>query len=100
MVSGGHTTNTSSSITYTSVVSQYLVHIMLMVATLNDLEPHEANIKNSYITAPCCRSGMRAGAGNYQGVETPRILKNAKKGAQTKTTTPRRQKETGRHRSG
>ena len=43
---------------------------------------------------------MRAGAVYFQGVETPRPLKNAQKGSHTKTTTTRRHKETGRHRSG
>ena len=38
MVAGGHTTKTPSFVTYISVVSQYLVRIMLMIAALNDLD--------------------------------------------------------------
>ena len=37
MVSGGHTTKTPGSVTYSSVVSRYSVIIMVMVAALNGL---------------------------------------------------------------
>ena len=53
MVSGGHTTKTTSSVTYSSVVSRYLVQIMLMIAALNDLDLQDADIENTYLTAPC-----------------------------------------------
>ena len=52
IVDGGHTTKTTSSITYSSVVSQYLERIMLMIAALNYLVIHYADIKNAYLTAP------------------------------------------------
>ena len=44
-------------------------------------------------------SGIRTGEGDCQGLEAPRPLKNAQKGAQMKTTTLRKHQETGRHRS-
>ena len=54
------------------------------------------------LTAPALpRSvGMRAGAFDFQGVETPRPLINAPKGAQKKATTIRRHKDMGKHRIG
>ena len=53
MVAGGHTTNTTSSVTYSSVVSQYSVRTMIMIAELNDLDLQDADIENAYLTAPC-----------------------------------------------
>ena len=48
-----HTTNTPSSVTYSSVVSRYLVQIMLMIAALKYLDLQAAGIENAYLTAPC-----------------------------------------------
>ena len=45
-------------------------------------------------------AGMRAGQGDFQGVETSRPLINVQKGAQEKTTTTRRHQNKGRQRSG
>ena len=52
MVAGGHTMNTPSSVTYSSVVLQDLVIIMLMIAALNNLDLQAADIENAYLTAP------------------------------------------------
>ena len=52
MVAGGHTTDTPSSITYSSVVSHDSVHITFLVATLNDLDAMSADIGNAYLNAP------------------------------------------------
>ena len=51
MVAGVHTTKTPSSVTFSSVVSQYLVRIMLMIAAFNNLDLKAAYIKNAYLTA-------------------------------------------------
>ena len=53
MVAGGHTTKTPSSVTYSSVVSRYLVRIMIMIAALNNLDSQAVDIENSYPIAPC-----------------------------------------------
>ena len=52
MVAGGHTMKTSSSVTYSSMVSQYSVRIMLMVAALNVLDLQAADIKTNDLTDP------------------------------------------------
>jgi hypothetical protein len=51
-VAGGHMTETPSSNTYTSVVSQESVQIALTLATLNDLQVKTTDIENTYLTAP------------------------------------------------
>ena len=53
MVACGHTTNTPSSVTYSSVVSRDLVQIMIMIATLNNLDLKAADTKNNYLTILC-----------------------------------------------
>ena len=53
MVSGGHNTKTPSLVTYSPVVSQYLVQIMNMIAALNELDLQAADIKNAYLTSLC-----------------------------------------------
>ena len=53
IVAGGHTTKTPSSVTYSSVVSQDLVRIMLMIAALKYLGLKAKDIKNAYMTAHC-----------------------------------------------
>jgi Reverse transcriptase (RNA-dependent DNA polymerase) len=52
-VAGGHTTETPSSITYSSVVSRDSVRIALLVAALNDLDLKACDIQNAYLTADC-----------------------------------------------
>ena len=68
MVAGGHTTNKPSSITYSSVVSQDQVQIMLTIAVFNDLDLQAADIQNAYLTTPCrekiwTRAGPEFGMG-------------------------------------
>ena len=53
LVGGGHTTDTRSSITYSSVVSCDSVRIAFLVAALNDLDIMAADIGNAYLNAPC-----------------------------------------------
>ena len=52
LVTGGHTTDVPSSITYLSVVSRGSVRIEFLVATLNDLDIMSADISNAYLNAP------------------------------------------------
>ena len=52
-VAGGHTTDTPSSLTYSSVVSRDSVRIAFMYAGLNDLEVSSCDIGNAYLNAPC-----------------------------------------------
>ena len=51
LVGGGHTTETPSSLTYSSVVSRDSVRILLTVAALNDLDVLACDIQNAYLTA-------------------------------------------------
>ena len=53
LVAGGHTTETPTSITYSSVVSRESVRIAFLVAALNDLDIFAADIGNAYLNAPC-----------------------------------------------
>ena len=62
MVSGGHNTKTPSLVTYSPVVSQYLVQIMNMIAALNELDLQAADIKNAYLTS-LCREEIQTRAG-------------------------------------
>ena len=48
----GHMTNTSNTITYSSVVIRETVHIALTMAALQDLEVKAADVLNVYVTAP------------------------------------------------
>ena len=52
LVAGGHTTDTPSSITYSSVVSRDSVRIVFLVAALNDLDIMSVDIGNAYLNAP------------------------------------------------
>ena len=51
-VAGGHTTQTPTTLTYSSVVSRESVRIALTLAALNDLEVKTSDIENAYLTAP------------------------------------------------
>ena len=53
MVSGSHMTASPSSITYSSVVSRYIVRIALTIAALNGLSILGCDIHSAYLTAPC-----------------------------------------------
>ena len=54
LVADGHKTkHTSSSITYSSVISRDSVRIVLTLASLNDCEIFACDIGNAYLNAPC-----------------------------------------------
>ena len=48
-VGGGHLTQVSPSLSYSSVVSRDSVHIMFLVAALNDLDVKMCDIGNTYL---------------------------------------------------
>ena len=50
-VGGGHLTQVSPSLSYSSVVSQDSVRIMFLVAALNDLDVKMCDIGNTYLNA-------------------------------------------------
>jgi hypothetical protein len=52
LVAGGHKTNVPATITCASVISHETVHIVLMLAALNDLQVKVGDVLNAYITAP------------------------------------------------
>ena len=52
-VAGGHTTETPSSITYSSVVTRDSVQILFTIAALNDLDIFACDVTNAYLNAPC-----------------------------------------------
>ena len=53
MIDGGYTTKIPSYVTYSTVVFQYLVRIMLMITALKNRDLQDADIENAYLTAPC-----------------------------------------------
>jgi hypothetical protein len=53
IVAGGHTTETPSSLTYSSVVSRDSVRIAFLYAALNDLDVMSCDVSNAYLNAPC-----------------------------------------------
>ena len=73
IVAGGHTTNIPSSVTYSSVVSQDLVRIMLMISVLNDLDLQAADTKNAFLTAPC-RENIWTRSGSEFGMDEGKIF--------------------------
>ena len=52
-VTGGHTTETPTSLTYSSVVSRDSVRIILLTVALNGLQVMACDIQNAYLTANC-----------------------------------------------
>ena len=52
-VSGGHTTDHLSSITYSSVVSRDSVSIAFILAALNNVDIRASDIGNAYLNAKC-----------------------------------------------
>ncbi|KAL7525855.1 hypothetical protein ACHAWF_001533, partial [Thalassiosira exigua] len=52
-VANGSTTDTPSTLTYSSVLSRDSVRIALLVAALNDLDIFACDIGNAYLNAPC-----------------------------------------------
>jgi hypothetical protein len=53
MVAQGNRTETSTMLTYSSVVSRDLVRIALTIAALNDLDILSCDIQNAYLMAKC-----------------------------------------------
>jgi Reverse transcriptase (RNA-dependent DNA polymerase). len=53
LVAGGHTTETPTAMTYSSVVSRDSIRIAFLIAALNDLEICAADVGNAYLNAPC-----------------------------------------------
>ena len=72
-VAGGHTTDTPSSITYSSVVSRDSVRIAFTLAALNGLEIRAADIGNAYLNAPC-REKIWTVAGTEFGSDKGKVL--------------------------
>ena len=52
-VTGGHTTETPTSLAYSSVVSRDSVRILLLAAAFNGLQVMACDIQNAYLTANC-----------------------------------------------
>ena len=52
-VAGGHTSETPTSLTYSSVVSRDSVCIILLITALNDLKIMACDIQNAYLMADC-----------------------------------------------
>ena len=50
LASGGHMTESSTTIPYASVVSRDTVRIALMITAIYDLEVNSANILNTFIS--------------------------------------------------
>ena len=73
LVGGGHTTDTPSSITYSSVVSCDSIWIAFLIAPLNDLDIMAADIGNAYLNAPCCEK-IWAVAGQEFGTQCGAII--------------------------
>ena len=49
LVTGGHTTEPPTSIKYSSVISRDSVHIVFMLAAINDIDVYAAKIGNIYL---------------------------------------------------
>ena len=77
-VAGGHTTETHTSLTYSSVVSRDSVRIILLIAALNGLQVMACDIQNTYLTTNCHKK-IWTYAGPEFGSERrqPMIIKKA-----------------------
>ena len=77
-VAGGHTTETPSTLTYSSVVSRDSVRIILLLAALNGLNIMACDIENAYLTVDC-REKIWTIAGPEFGLEkgTPMVIHKA-----------------------
>jgi hypothetical protein len=73
-VAGGHTTETLSSLTYSSVVSRDSVRIAFLMAALNDVDVMSCDISNVYLNAPC-REKIRFVAGPEFGSRQGQVVK-------------------------
>ena len=52
-IAGGHTTETHSTLTYSSVMLRDSVRIILLTGALNGLQAMACDIQNAYLTANC-----------------------------------------------
>ena len=52
-VAGGHTTETPTSLTYSSVVSRDSIRLGFLIAALNGLDIMACDLENAYLNAPC-----------------------------------------------
>ena len=77
-MAGGHTTETPSTLTYSSVVSRDSVRKILLVAALNGLNIMACDIQNAYLTVDC-REKIWTIAGPEFGSEkgTPMVIRKA-----------------------
>ena len=77
-VAGGHTTETPSALTYSSIMLRDSVRIILLTAALNGLQVMACDIQNAYLTVNC-REKIWMYAGPEFGSErgTPMIIKKA-----------------------
>jgi hypothetical protein len=73
LVADGHTTRAPASITYSSVVSRDSVRIVLMLASLNDLEVFACDVGNAYLNADC-REKLWTIAGSEFGSEKGSVM--------------------------
>lgn len=73
LVAGGHTTDTPTSLTYSSVVSRDSVRIALTIAALNGLEILACDIQNAYLNAPV-REKVYTIAGPEFGSDAGKIM--------------------------
>ena len=73
LVAGGHTTDTPSSITYSSVVSRESVRIALTIAALNGLDILACDIQNAYLNADC-REKIYTIAGDEFGSDAGKVM--------------------------
>jgi hypothetical protein len=69
---GGHTTNTPSAMTYSSVVLRDSVRIRFMLAALNGLDVMACDLENAYLNAPCVekiwfKGGLECGSNKGKG---------------------------------
>jgi hypothetical protein len=74
LVADGHKTDVSTStITYSSVVSRDSVRIALTIAALNDLKVFACDIQNAFLTAPC-RENLYTVAGQEFGSDEGKFM--------------------------
>jgi hypothetical protein len=72
-VAGGHMTQPSSSVTYSSVVSRDSVRLAFLIAALNGLSVLSCDIGNAYLNAPC-REKIWFQAGRECGADAGKVM--------------------------
>jgi len=78
-VAGGHTTDTPSSITHSSVVSQDSVQLAFVIAALNNLDVMSCDLQNTCVNAPCqekiwFEGGLKTGEGKGEALAVVHAL--------------------------